>query len=89
MRQSHSGARFVESAVEGLDAIVLSLLDFARERSEEDALLLAAITSEDGNGMKDVRSAYLAEESGLDVAERIRLLAAANYCERLIPSGIE
>ena len=89
LRQSHSGARFVESAVEGLDAIVLSLLDFARERSEEDALLLAAITSEDGNGMKDVRSAYLAEESGLDVAERIRLLAAANYCERLIPSGIE
>ena len=33
LRQSHSGARFVESAVEGQDAIVLSLLDFARERS--------------------------------------------------------
>ncbi len=84
LRQSLYGARFVNSAIEGLDAIVLTLVDFARERSEEDALLLGAITSEDGNGMKGVRSAYLAEESGLDASQRMQLLAAANLCERLI-----
>ena len=42
------------------------------------------MTSEDGNGIKAVRSAYLAEESGLDASQRMRLLAAANHCERLI-----
>ena len=84
LRQSPYGARFVNSAIEGLDAIVLTLQEFARERSEEDALLLAAITSEDGNGIKGVRSAYLAEESGLDDSQRMQLLAAANLCERLI-----
>ncbi len=84
LRRSQYGARFVNSAIEGLDTIVLSLLDYARERSEEDALLLDSITSEDGNGIKNVRSAYLAEESGLDPEQRMQLLAAANYCERLI-----
>ncbi len=34
--------------------------------------------------VKGVRSAYLSEESGLDATERMRLLAAANLCERLI-----
>jgi hypothetical protein len=42
------------------------------------------MTSEDGNGIKGVRSAYLAEESGLDASQRMRLLAAANHSERLI-----
>ena len=84
LRGSSHGARFVGSAVEGLDIIVLSLLDVTNERSEEDAALLNTITSEDGNGTKAVRSAYLAKESGLDTSQRMRLLAAANHCERLI-----
>ena len=84
LRKSSHGARFVNSAVEGLDTIVLSLLDVAKERSEEDAILLNTMTSEEGNGIKGVRSAYLAEESGLEASQRMRLLAAANHCERLI-----
>jgi len=84
LRKSSHGARFVNSAVEGLDTIVLSLLDVTKERSEEDAILLNTMTSEEGNGIKGVRSAYLAEESGLETSQRMRLLAAANYCERLI-----
>ncbi len=84
LRQSRHGARFVDSAIEGVDAIVLSLIDFAREGSEQDALLLASITSEDGNGIRAVRTAYLAEEGGLDAAQRMQFLAAANNCERLI-----
>ncbi len=84
LRQSKYGARFVNSAIEGLDAIVLTLIDVTKERSEEDSVLLNTMTSDDGKGIKSVRSAYLAEESGLDANERMRLLAAANYCERLI-----
>ncbi len=84
LRQSQYGARFVSSAVEGLDAIVMTLINVAKERSEEDCVLLNTITSEDGNGIKGVRSAYLAEESGLEATERMQLLAAANHCERLI-----
>jgi phosphate:Na+ symporter len=84
LRKSPHGIRFVGSAVEGLDAIVLSLIDVADERSVQDSELLAAMTSEDGNGIKAVRTAYLAEEVGLDADHRMRLLAAANYCERLI-----
>lgn len=84
LRKSQHGARFVDSSIEGLDAIVLTLIDVSKERSAEDAVLLSAMTSEDGNGIKSVRSAYLSEESGLDATERMRLLAAANLCERLI-----
>jgi phosphate:Na+ symporter len=84
LRSTSHGSRFVSSAVEGVDAIVLSLLDVAKERSEDDAMFLNSMTSEDGNGIKAVRSAYLAEESKLDTNQRMQLLAAANYCERLI-----
>ncbi|MEE8351385.1 MAG: hypothetical protein V3R37_04240, partial [Rhodospirillales bacterium] len=84
LRESQYGARFVRSAVEGLDAIVMTLINVAKERSAEDFLLLNTITSENGNGIKGVRAAYLAEESELDATERMQLLAAANHCERLI-----
>ena len=78
------GARFVGSAVEGLDTILLTLIDVARARTTEDADLLNMMTSEDGNGVANVRSAYLAEESELKLENRMKLLAAANHCERLI-----
>ena len=42
------------------------------------------MTSEEGNGTKSVRTAYLAGEHGLTAEDRMHLLAAANYCERLI-----
>ncbi len=84
LEQSQLGARFVSSAVEGLDAILLTLIDLAKKRSTEDATLLHMMTSEDGKGISSVRSAYLAEESELDLSNRMKLLVAANHCERLI-----
>ena len=62
----------------------MTLIDLSKSRSKEDAVILNTVTSEDGNGMKSVREAYLAEEQGLDASERMRLLASANLCERLI-----
>ena len=69
---------------EGLDFILMVLTDVVKNGEKEDAAMLATMTSEDGNGIAAVRSAYLAEESGLDKKERMKLLAAANHCERLI-----
>ena len=80
--QTPFGASFSRSAIEGLDAILLTLMDVAKEYSEQDAELLGRMTSEDGIGR--VRKAYLDEESELDSAGRMQLLSAANHCERLI-----
>lgn len=81
---SDAGRRFTGAIVEGIDTIVLMLCDVLREHDQGDRDLLAAITSDDGNGMKAVRKAYLAEERGLEADERLRLLALSNHAERLI-----
>lgn len=82
LRQSVSGARFAKVAVEGVDAILMMLMDVAKERKAEYAGLLETITSDDG--IVRVRKAYLAEESELDTSGRWQLLSASNHCERLI-----
>ncbi len=46
--------------------------------------MLALMTDDQGNGMKGVRAAYLAEERAVDPDDRLRLLAVANHAERLI-----
>jgi phosphate:Na+ symporter len=82
LRRTPSGKRFAKVVVEGLDTVLLTLVDVAEERSEQHFSVLGVMTSEDGIGR--VRKAYLAEESGLDSRARMQLLAAANHCERLI-----
>ena len=82
LRGSGRGERFARVAVDGIDAILLTLLDVARDREEMDLGLLQQMTSEDG--MTRVRKAYLAEEDPQDSTSRMELLAAANHCERLI-----
>ena len=76
------GERFSRVAIDGIDAILLTFMDVARERSDLDAELLSGMTSEDG--MTRVRKAYLAEDETMDSNARMQLLAAANHCERLI-----
>lgn len=81
---TEDGRRFFDAIVEGLDTIVLTLCDVLQEHDPADRALLAAMTDDQGNGMKSVRSAYLAEEHALEADERLRLLAVANHAERLI-----
>jgi phosphate:Na+ symporter len=76
------GERFSRVAIDGIDAILLTFLDVARERTDLDAQLLESMTSEDG--MTRVRKAYLAETEKMDSNAQMQLLAAANHCERLI-----
>lgn len=84
LRVSPQGERFATAIIEGVDSIVLTLDALARDYSQEEADLLLAATSEDGNGLKSLRATYLAEESALDPEQRTRLLAAANHAERMI-----
>lgn len=79
-----TGRRFADSAVEGVDAVVLTLLDVVEGRNSEDAGFLQIMTSEGGHGIAGVRSAYLSGESGLDAKERMMLFSVSNLCERLI-----
>ncbi|MCU9850543.1 Na/Pi symporter [Defluviimonas sp. WL0024] len=75
---------FPASVVEGLDTIFHLLSDVANERGAEDLTILKQVTSDEGNGTKSVRNAYLAGDSAVDPTNRVHLLAATNYCERLI-----
>ena len=84
LRQAAPTLSFTDSVIEGLDAILQFLADVASERSAEDTELLLQMTSEEGNGTRSVRTAYLAGEHGLSAEDRMHLLAAANYCERHI-----
>ena len=76
------GARFATVAMNGVETILLTLLDVARDRSAIDLDLLEIMTSDDGTTR--VRKAYLAEDGALDPSSRMQLLSAANTCERLI-----
>ena len=82
LQGTERGERFARVAVDGTDAILLTLVDVARDRSPLDLDLLEKMTSEDG--LTRVRKAYLAEDGALDATARMRLLSAANHCERLI-----
>lgn len=82
LKGSGLGERFSLVAIHGIGAISMTLKDVAGGRSEADANLLAAMTSEDG--MVRVRKAYLAEDESMDATARLHLLAAASHCERII-----
>jgi phosphate:Na+ symporter len=82
LERTERGARFSSVTANGLETILLTLLDAARDRAAIDLDLLEKMTSKDG--MTRVRKAYLAEDGALDPSARMQLLSAANGCERLI-----
>jgi CPA2 family monovalent cation:H+ antiporter-2 len=70
-------------AVEGLDAILLTLVDLAHAYSETDMELLAAMTSEDGRGLSSIRKSYLSAETELAAGDKATLVSATNHMDRL------
>ncbi len=79
-----AGAQFSNIVVEGLDTILLTLIDVAKEKDEFDMELIAMMTSSEGNGISKIRSAYLDEERDVNTAGKMLLLSATNLTERLI-----
>lgn len=77
-------AVLTQIAVEGLDAILLILIDLARHYDSTDAIILSTMAAGRGNGLSKIRESYLAaEQSDLDAATKASLLASTNHIERL------
>jgi len=70
-------------AVEGLDAILLTLMDLANAYNDIDMQLLANMTSEDGRGLAGIRQTYLGTEKDLDASNKAILVSATNHMDRL------
>jgi hypothetical protein len=83
LKGNPAGEQFALVSLEGMDAIVLTLQELARKKSNEDAEQLQLMTSDDGS-IARVRESYLAQEDAFDAAGRAQLLAVANLSERLI-----
>jgi CPA2 family monovalent cation:H+ antiporter-2 len=69
-------------AVEGLDTILLSLMDIASEYSDEDMMILNNMTSDKG-GLSRIREKYLGAETDLDPSTKALLLSSTNHMDRL------
>jgi len=73
---------FAHLAVEGLDAILLSLKDIAVEYSDDDMLMLKSMTSDDG-GIARIRKSYLGEEMNLDHQTKALLVSSTGHMDQL------
>jgi hypothetical protein len=88
-RELHVLGRFdetrslAETAVEGLDAILLTLIALSDDYNEFDMKHLEAMTSSQAKGFAGVRSRYLAAGRDLDVEKKAQLLDATNHMDRL------
>jgi CPA2 family monovalent cation:H+ antiporter-2 len=83
--KSHEGLGALSHvAVEGLDAILLILIDLATHFDDEDEMILKNMTSGQGGGLSRIREYYLAAgEGGLDAQAKAILLSSTNRIERL------
>ena len=71
------------SAVEGLDVILLTVLDLAKAYNMEDLALLKSMTSRDEKGLAAIRKKYLDDKADLDSETRSILLASTTHMEQL------
>ena len=72
-----------EIAVEGLDAILLTLKDLADEYNDTDLELLRNMTSGNGKGLVGIRESYLSAERDLATGSKALLVSATNNMDRL------
>lgn len=69
-------------AVEGLDTVLLSLIDIASDYNDMDMTILKSMTSE-GQGLTKIRESYLGSDMKLDAATKAVLLSSTNHMDRL------
>ena len=70
-------------AVEGLDMVLLSLMDIAGDYNEEDMAILKQMASAEGGGLSRIRESYLGAEADLDAGTKATLLSSTNHMDRL------
>jgi CPA2 family monovalent cation:H+ antiporter-2 len=72
-----------QMAVEGLDAVLLSLKDIATNYNKEDMMILKNITSAEGGGIAKIRQSYLGSQKHLNQETKSILLSSTSNMERL------
>jgi len=72
-----------EIAIEGLDAILLTLIDLAEAYSDTDLELLRGMTSSGDKGLAGIRKSYLSAERDLAAGSKALLVSATNHMDRL------
>jgi phosphate:Na+ symporter len=86
LNKTSHGSHFAEIAIEGLDIILLTLIDVVKDKNETDADFLTTMTSESRNGIETLRKAYLSQEKNLTSDEKMNLLSAMNQYEQIVLS---
>lgn len=74
--------RLTESVVEGLDAVLLTVVEAMGPGAEDDRMLLRSMTGDRGALMRRLREEYLAGDAELTAAEKMAILNITNLTER-------
>lgn len=74
--------RLTGSVIEGLDAVLLMVVDAMGPDGEDDRLLLRRLSGDRGALMRRLREEYLASDSGLSAADKMGILTITNLTER-------
>ncbi len=74
--------RLIGSVVEGLDAVLLTVVDAMGPEAEDDRMLLRQMTGDRSALMKRLREEYLAGDARLSAAEKMAILNITNLTER-------
>jgi hypothetical protein len=72
-----------QTAVEGLDIILMTLIDLAKDYNEEDMALFRSMTSVEDHGLAKIRAKYLGREANLDAEIKTLLFSCTNHMDRL------
>src|SRR5690606_18514966 len=70
--------RLTDSVIEGLDAILLTVIDAMGPDGGEDRALLGMMGGDRGALMRRLREAYLADDAGLSAADKMGVLTITN-----------
>jgi phosphate:Na+ symporter len=76
--------RLLANVVEGIDAVLLTMVDALADGSGEDRALFRAMTRHRGEVMHGLREAYLAADAQLSTAEKGTILIVTNLAERAL-----
>ena len=74
--------RLTDSVVEGLDAVLLTVVEAMGPDAEDDRMLLRRMTGDRGALMRRLREQYLAGDDSLTATEKMAILNITNLTER-------
>lgn len=74
--------RLTGSVIEGLDAVLLTVVDAMGPDGADDRVLLRRLSGDRGALMRRLREEYLASDSDLSAGDKMAILTITNLTER-------